>query len=58
MNTFEKFLLDFAKGAAAAAPSVAPIFVHSAKGIAIFNASDELSEAFLTAFTPPAPAAK
>jgi hypothetical protein len=57
MNNFEKFLLNFAKAAVLAAPSVAPIFIHSNQGMAIFNASDALSGAFLQAFTPGNPTA-
>lgn len=57
MNSFEKFLLGFAKAAAIAAPSVAPIFIHSNQGILIFNASEALTGAFVQQFTPGNPTA-
>lgn len=57
MNAFEKFLLNFAKAAAIAAPSVAPIFIHSNQGVLIFNASEALTGAFVSEFTPAPPAA-
>lgn len=50
MNNFEKFILGFAKAAVTAAPYVAPIFIHSQQGIAIFNASDALTAAAFEAF--------
>jgi hypothetical protein len=57
MNAFEKFLLTFAKAVVVAAPNVAPIFIHSAQGVAIFNVSEALSGALLQQFTPGAPTA-
>jgi hypothetical protein len=56
MTKFESFLLTFAKAVVTASPAVAPIFIHSQQGVAVFNASEELSGAFVEAFTPPAPA--
>ncbi len=57
MNAFERFLLTFAKAAAAAAPYAAPIFVHSSRGVAIFNVSEAFGSAMLDSFTPPPPPA-
>jgi hypothetical protein len=57
MNNFEKFLLAFAKAVVVAAPAAAPIFIHGAQGVAIFNVSEALSGAFLQQFTPGAPTA-
>jgi hypothetical protein len=52
MKAFETFLLNFAKAVVADAPYIAPIFIHSQQGVAIFNASDALSGAFLQEFSP------
>lgn len=56
MNELEKILLGFAKAVAVAAPAVAPIFIHSQRGILIFNASDALTSAAVAEFTPAPPA--
>jgi hypothetical protein len=55
MNEFEKILLGFAKAVATAAPAVAPIFIHSQRGVLIFNASEALTQAAVQQFTPAAP---
>lgn len=52
MNPFEKFLLGFMKAVVVTAPSIAPIFIHSEHGVAIFNASEALATAAITEFTP------
>ncbi len=56
MNNFEKFLLGFTKAVAFAAPAIAPIFIHSERGVAIFNASDALMQGAVEQFTPSASA--
>jgi hypothetical protein len=53
MLTFEKILL----GILSAAPAAAPIFIHSERGIAIFNASEALVAGIAAQFAP-APAAQ
>lgn len=52
MNAFEKFLLNFIKAVAIAAPAIAPIFIHSNQGVAIFNASEALTQGAIAQFTP------
>lgn len=52
LNALEKFLLAFMKGVVAAAPAIAPIFIHSDHGVAIFNASEALTAAVVEQFTP------
>ena len=49
MNAFEKFLL----GLISVGAGVAPIFIHSANGTAILNASEELFAAILSKTTAP-----
>ncbi len=53
MNAFEKFLLGFVKSVVSAAPAIAPIFIHSSKGVLIFNASEALAQGAIEQFTPP-----
>ena len=50
MNAFEKIMLALL----ATAATEAPIFVHSAKGVLIMNASEELLGNLLSAFAKPA----
>lgn len=56
MSKFETVLLDILKVALAGGEILGPVFVHSAQGIAILNASEELVSAVPTLITP-APAA-
>lgn len=48
MNFFEKLLL----GLLSAAPAVGPVFVHSERGVAIFNASEALVAGIASQFAP------
>lgn len=48
MNSLEKILL----GILSAAPAAAPIFIHSANGMAIFNVSETLFASILAEFAP------
>ena len=53
MNAFEKILL----GLLSAAPATAPVFIHSDKGYAIFNASEAVLAGVLAQFAPKTPPA-
>ncbi len=57
MNSFEKFILAFAKNAAIVAPGIAPLFIHTQHGVAVFNASEALASAAFEAFPTSAPPA-
>lgn len=48
MNAFEKILL----GLISVAPAVTPIFVHSAQGLLVLNASETVLAGVLAQFAP------
>ena len=52
MNPFETFLLNFGKAAIIAAPAALPLFVHSTKGVAIANVSEDFLMAFVQMAQP------
>ena len=49
MNKFETVLLDILKGLLVGGQVAGPIFVHSAQGFAVPNASEEVVSAILQA---------
>jgi hypothetical protein len=52
LNAWEMLLLEIIQ---AAAPTVENLFIHSARGVAIFNASDNLLNGVIGALTQPTP---
>lgn len=53
MSTLEKIFL----GLLAAAPAIAPVFIHSPQGLLVLNASETLLAGVLSEFAPKPPAA-